>query len=130
MTKSEQEKRLLIMLAILELGGSATKRAVLDRIYSNEYADLTLRDLEVMASRDEEVWRNDFAYVRKHLVEHGFLDGSEKDNWQITSKGTQYFLKLVRKVSAFPWPTKITKRGLAAAKNLESSLSEQLAADN
>ncbi|HYV39471.1 MAG TPA: winged helix-turn-helix domain-containing protein [Gemmataceae bacterium] len=129
MAKSEQEKRVLILLAVLELGGRATKRAVLDHIYSNEYADLTPRDLEKMASRDEEVWRNDLAYIRKHLVQFGYLDGSEKDNWQITPKGTQHFLKLVKKTSAFPLWTKLTKRALEAAANMESSLSKQRVAD-
>jgi len=95
---SEEEKRLLVLLVILELGGRSTKGAVLDRIYSEGYIDLAPKDLEIMASRDEEVWRNNIAYVRHHLVQEGYMDGSQKDNWEITPKGKQYFLNQVEDI--------------------------------
>ena len=67
----EEEKRLVILFAIEQLGGAARKSDVLNWIEACRYWKFSSRDREVMETRREEVWRNDFAFVRKHLVQLG-----------------------------------------------------------
>ncbi|HEY0429264.1 MAG TPA: HNH endonuclease [Pyrinomonadaceae bacterium] len=98
--KLETEKRYLVLLSITELGGSATKKAVLDNILDKDYFDFTDNDLKKLDSRAELTWRNDLAYIRDHLKSDGYIDGNEKNKWKITAEGTAYLKKISEEVIA------------------------------
>ncbi|MGV8058286.1 MAG: HNH endonuclease [Smithellaceae bacterium] len=94
---SEDEKQLILLSAVLRLGGQGSKKQVLDEVERANLIKLSPSELEFMKSRREITWRNDLAYVRKHLVAHGyFLDGTW-DKWSITDKGKKHFQYLASK---------------------------------
>lgn len=91
---NEKEERLLILLAILENGERATKRKVLDYLIENDLINLREKDLKIRESVNEKVWRNNLAYIRKHLVDEGCLTNSSHGIWEISDKGRSYFYDL------------------------------------
>lgn len=97
---SEEEKRLILLSAIIYLGGAGTKNQVLDEVAKTSLMQLSPSDVQVMRSRNELKWRNDLAYVRKHLVTAGHLSDSKWNNWQITEQGKNYFASLAVRVSS------------------------------
>ncbi len=96
---SEEEKRLILLSAILRLGGAGTKNQVLDEINQAGFMQLSHSDLQIMKSRNELKWRNDLAYIRKHLVTEGILSDSAWNKWQITERGRSYFASLGSRIS-------------------------------
>ena len=117
---AEKEKRFLLLLASLFVGKDATKKEVLDFIYTKGYIKLTPQDMKNKNNRNEQVWRNDLAYVRKHLEMEGFFVSGVRNSWAITASGEQYLFDLyeqVRRTSAF---SKITDKALENAKELFS----------
>ena len=105
--KVEQEKRFALLASLVDLGSVAKKHEALDNIHARDYLILTSEDLAVMPSRRESRWRNDLAFVRKHLVMLGYLNGSRFNQWEITSKGRDYFERLCETVlaeHASHWP--------------------------
>lgn len=64
-----------------------TKSAVLDTIANNDWAFFSDEQLQEESNRKELVWRNDFAFVRKHLVQNGFYVEGIRNNWSITEQG-------------------------------------------
>jgi hypothetical protein len=72
--KLEDEKRFALLASILDLGGTGRKFEVLDNIQARNYLKLDSHDRELMPSRNEPYWRNDIAYVRKHLAVERHLD--------------------------------------------------------
>ena len=86
----ENESRLVILLSIVDLSGSASKQMVLDNIEQNHYLKIRPEDFQDRKSRKEEIWRNNLAFVRQHLVEDGLLDGSADDLWRITPIGYEW----------------------------------------
>lgn len=91
MTK-ELENRILLLYAILNLGGNSNKKGVLDFIIENDLIALEDMDKELLVSRKEIRWRNELAYVRQHLVE---IDALNKYEWSITPIGKMYYNSLV-----------------------------------
>lgn len=89
----EEEKRYLLLLSSYYLMNKysndkiISKREVLDTINDLGWVYLNNNDLKVKDNRNELVWRNDFAFIRKHLVEENFYYGNIKNNWKITSEG-------------------------------------------
>jgi predicted restriction endonuclease len=94
MTK-EIENRILILYAIQKLNGKASKKDVLDYIFHNSLIKLTETDREILSSRKEEKWRNTLAYTRDHLVHEKYLNNKEKNQWEITEEGINYYQKLI-----------------------------------
>jgi hypothetical protein len=90
----EEEKRFVLLASVLDLGGHAQKHDVLDNVAAKGYMKLNADDLAEMQNRAELRWRNDLAFIRKHLVTGRYLDGSRFDNWEITRKGREYFESL------------------------------------
>lgn len=88
---AEEEKRLVLLAAIVRLGGAGSKSQVLDEIEKAKLLKLSPSDLELMRSRNEVKWRNDLAYVRKHLVTERCLSDSSWNSWQITEHGKSHF---------------------------------------
>ena len=93
----EEEKRYLLLLGAYYchiLGASPTKRNVLDIIAERRWATFTSYDLSVKHNRNELVWRNDFAFVRKHLVMEGFFQGDVPNCWSMTLSGQSELKRL------------------------------------
>ena len=83
----EEEKRYLLLLSsyyCLINGIEQTKSEVLDTIFNKNWVVLNSSELMIKHNRAELVWRDDFAFVRKHLVQNGFFDGSVRNRWTIT----------------------------------------------
>jgi hypothetical protein len=78
-----------ILSALVEAGGSASARAVTDRVGELLGTRLTSADHEL--NRSGEVrWRNRAAFARLHLVERGLLvKGSRRGVWEISSAGRE-----------------------------------------
>ena len=90
------EKSFVLLSSIVDLGGIATKKDVLDNIANNQYLYLSSDDLKMKSNRKELYWRNDLAFVRKGLLSKGYIDDPARNQWRITDKGLQYLEKLCR----------------------------------
>ncbi|WP_295959508.1 HNH endonuclease signature motif containing protein [uncultured Alistipes sp.] len=88
----ELENRLLILYAILQLGGISNKKDVLDFLENQGLIILGDKDKTILKSRREIKWRNELAYVRYHLVE---LLALYQEEWAITMPGKKYYNLLV-----------------------------------
>ena len=95
MTK-ELENRILLLFAILNLGGNSNKKEVLDFIIEKDLIILNDADKNFLQSRKEVKWRNELAYVRQHLVEINVLNQYE---WSVTSIGKMYYNSLIQDLS-------------------------------
>ena len=95
MLSKEEEKRIVLLTAIIELGGSATKNQVLDRIADYEFLNLDDWLLEEMKNSRELRWRNDMAFTRKHLVDEGYIDDSKWNYWAVSDTSQAYLSQLV-----------------------------------
>ena len=111
MTK-EKERRFIVLLSIFEIGGEGTKKKVLDNISIKKYANFSKRDLQIKINRNELIWRNEFAYVRNHLVEEGYIDDSIKYCWKITEEGLMYLRTLKNEVDIYDYYQVITENAL------------------
>ena len=95
---SEKEKRFLLLLSSTLCGVGASKSDVLNYISANEWLILSEKNKLVKHNRNELVWRNDLAFVRKHLAQEGlFVDGI-RNNWSITDSGKLYLKELMQEV--------------------------------
>lgn len=88
--KREEQSRFLILHALRFLGGSATKKEVLDCIQENSWLNYIDFDLETLSTRKEIRWRNEFAFVRQHLVQEGYLSNESNRLWEFTAAGSLY----------------------------------------
>ena len=120
MMTSEEEKRLILLSAVTRLGGTGTKKQVLDEVAQASLMQFSDPDLQVMKSRNELKWRNDLAYVRKHLITEGYLN-SAWNNWQITEQGKSYFASLVSRTSSQQQFRHINPEAVRSIINLVSS---------
>jgi hypothetical protein len=86
---AESQKRLIVLTALEQLGGSSTKAKVLDFAEEQQLVAITPEREAHRPSRKEPAWRNELAYVRQHLASKGveMLDGSVKNKWTLTAKG-------------------------------------------
>lgn len=91
---SEKEKRLLLLLSIVYLGGSGTKKKVLDTIENKSWIKLSLDSKEIMHTRNEPKWRNNLAFIRQHLVNDYCISDLIRDDWRITKNGEKHFDEL------------------------------------
>jgi Mrr N-terminal domain len=114
--KLEDEKRFALLAAILDLGGKGSKAEVLDRVAASGYLRFLPREMETMPTRDEVRWRNDLAYVRKHLVQRQYLKGMTHNSWEISERGNEYFKRLCANVSAERSFHKLAPEGIARAR--------------
>jgi hypothetical protein len=115
MLTSDQEIRLIILLSIMDLGGKGTKAQVLDNIVSKNYWSFSEYDTEVLQTREEERWRNKFAFVRDDLKNEGYLDGSIRNIWALTSSSESYAKKLVSILKASGRTRKLKETGARRA---------------
>jgi 5-methylcytosine-specific restriction protein A len=94
------EKSFALLASIEDIGGSGTKKQVLDNIEVQDYIALTPADLRPKNNRNELYWRNDLAFVRKNLADRKLIDDSVRDTWSITDEGTAYLHELADEVLA------------------------------
>lgn len=112
----EDEKQLVVLLAITELGGAAPKGRVLDLIEAKGWLHLDDEDQEVMQSRNEQRWRNDLAFTRHHLVLADCVSGTMRNRWMITPSGSKLLHRLVRLAST----ARLRKLTRVCAERMES----------
>jgi restriction system protein len=88
----EDEYRIPILQALVELGGTSNLRPVIDRV--GEIMKPILNKHDYMALKSDPKtpkWRNTTQWVRWHLVEEGLMaDDSPTGTWEITSKGRKW----------------------------------------
>lgn len=96
----EDEKRLIVLAAILRIGGAGTKNEVLDEIKHAGLMRFSASDLKPCATREELYWRNDLAQIRRHLVAEHFISNEKWNQWSITETGKSYFDSLVMQLNS------------------------------
>lgn len=111
----ENEKRLLLLMSSYVIANDVTKAKVLDLIEANGWVNLSEDDKKIKHNRNELVWRNDFAFVRKHLEQNGFYISGERNNWAITEIGIKLLYKLCAEAAAESNLLVITPKGQEAA---------------
>lgn len=97
---AEDEKRLILLAAIIRIGGSGSKKKVLDEVERAGLMKFSPYDLQSRASRNELNWRNDLAYIRDHLAREGHLSSAQWNSWTLTEKGKGYFATLASRLSS------------------------------
>ena len=112
----ENEKRFLLLLSSFLQKNIATKNSVLDYIEEHDWIVLSAEDLKIRRNRNELIWRNDLAYVRKHLAIEGLYVSNERNNWSITDSGKEYLLSLFQEVLSCNSFSKIKESAILAAK--------------
>jgi predicted restriction endonuclease len=80
----------------MKQNNKARKKEVLNYLKDNNIIILTDNDKRILATRKEEKWRNELAYVRSHLVRDGYLSNLKRNYWEITNSGEKYFEKLLK----------------------------------
>jgi len=79
---------------LLELGGKAKVRKILEKVYLKVKDKLTSRDLDELESNGEPRWRNNAKWARNDMVIQGLLNkNSPYGIWEITEKGINYLQK-------------------------------------
>lgn len=96
---AEDEKRLILLTAIIRLGGSGSKVQVLDEVDSAGLMKFSLHDLQFRRTRKELNWRNDLAYIKDHLVKEGYLSSQKWNTWAITDSGKSHFESLATRLA-------------------------------
>ncbi|MCS7165951.1 MAG: winged helix-turn-helix domain-containing protein [Candidatus Calescibacterium sp.] len=80
-----------ILEALIELGGEATVKEVLKRVYNKVKDDLSQKDRDKLKSGQIR-WENTAQWARKKMVEEGLLSSSSpRGVWEITEKGKKYY---------------------------------------
>lgn len=97
---AEDEKRLILLTAIIRLGGSGSKGQVLDEVERAGLMMFSPHDLQFRRTRNEVNWRNDLAYIRDHLVNEGHLSSAKWNTWAITEGGERHFASLAARLSS------------------------------
>jgi len=98
-----RQQHIVLLHALLELGGSAPRRTVLAHIQNHHYwgrddANDTIRD----SRPSEKIWRNEISYARKQLFTLGHICQEQRGIWRISESGKEYFQLLVKQVINLP----------------------------
>lgn len=93
----QEQKWLVLLYTIMELDGEATKDKVLQHIQNNNYWHKNDQNSELLITRPEMKWRNDFAFERHHLVKQGFLSNRVRGKWILTESGKNFLSVLMEK---------------------------------
>jgi hypothetical protein len=80
-----------ILESLYELGGAATRDAVLKKVETKLKDQLKPRDLEPLRSCGDLRWRNMASWQRKNMIREGLLQKhSPYSVWEITPRGLDY----------------------------------------
>jgi hypothetical protein len=87
------QQLVMLLYALDQLGGSATKREAID--YIREYGIYRYRasDNKLVKSGVEAKWMNDIAWARKDSVRK-FVDNRERNSWDLLPEGRLYIKEL------------------------------------
>jgi len=104
--RTPEEKFIIpILESIIELGGRAKVKDVLERVHDKMKGILNKYDYETVSSdkksgkkSKEKRWKNTARWARKTMVEKGLLaKDSPKGIWEITEKGRKYYYEEKKK---------------------------------
>ncbi len=97
---AEDEKQLIVLAAIILLGGNGSKAQVLDEVERVGLMKFLPHELLPCRTRNELYWRNDLAQTRRHLVSQGHVSNAQWDKWPVTEKGKKHFASLASRLSS------------------------------
>ncbi|BCB96158.1 hypothetical protein JZK55_10800 [Dissulfurispira thermophila] len=88
----EDEFKIPILEALIELGGKAEMKAVLKKVYSKMKDRLNQYDLSPLPSNPKQArWENTAQWARNTMVSEGLLSpDSPRGIWEITEKGRNF----------------------------------------
>jgi restriction system protein len=91
--RTPEEKFILpILEALIELGGEAHARDVLERVHAKMKNILNTYDYEDLSSNNQKRWENTTQWVKYKMVEEGLLDRNvPRGVWRITEKGRKFY---------------------------------------
>ena len=91
--RTPEEKFILpILEALIELGGEAHARDVLERVHAKMKDILNNYDYEDLSSNNQKRWENTTQWVKYKMVEEGLLDRNvPRGVWRITEKGRKLY---------------------------------------
>ncbi len=96
MTQRDQ-KWLVLLYCLAELGGGAQRNLVLQHIQDQGYWYKNDQNDTYRITRNESAWRNDFSFERQHLVEGGYMKSGIPGRWEITQTGRALLARLINK---------------------------------
>jgi restriction system protein len=91
--RTPEDKFILpILEALIELGGEAHARDVLERVHAKMKNILNTYDYEDLSSNNQKRWENTTQWVKYKMVEEGLLDRNvPRGVWRITEKGRKFY---------------------------------------
>ncbi|PUA37060.1 hypothetical protein C8Z91_22205 [Paenibacillus elgii] len=95
----QEQKWLVLLYSLIELDGEGTKQQVLQHIMNHHYWHKNDQNDEMLTTRPETKWRNDFSFERQHLVERGYMGKGTRGKWSLTENGRDFFYSLVEKAN-------------------------------
>lgn len=98
--KSENAYTIPILESLVELGGSAPPKLVLDKVHDKTRNILNSYDYEPISSSNEIRWRNTARWCRYNLVSKALLkDDSPLGVWEISDKGRRWLEEQKSKIN-------------------------------
>ena len=89
-----------ILESLVELGGRAEAKAVLDKVRQKMENVLNKYDKQPLKS-GELRWENTARWARKMMIKEGLLEPNSPNGiWEITDKGREYYLQHVEKLKS------------------------------
>ena len=91
--RTPEEKFILpILEALIELGGEAHAKDVLERVHTKMRTILNSYDYEDLSSNNQKRWEITALWAKYRMVKEGLLDGSvPRGVWRITEKGRKFY---------------------------------------
>jgi restriction system protein len=91
--RTPEEKFILpILEALIELGGEAHARDVLERVHAKMKNILNSYDYEDLSSNNQKRWENTARWAKDSMVKEGLLDKNvPRGTWRITEKGRKFY---------------------------------------
>jgi len=81
-----------ILEALIELGGEAHAKDVLERVHTKMKNILNSYDYEDLSSNNQKRWENTALWAKYKMVKKGLLDRSvPRGVWRITEKGRKFY---------------------------------------
>lgn len=129
MNKNEQ-KWLVLLYTMSEMGGGGPRNAVLQRINDCGYWCKNDANDILRSTRNERAWRNDFSFERQHLVEQGCMKSGGNGRWEITKKGRVRLARLKKLAiqqgtDIAPYYTPAFFQELVSLQDMKESLEDQ-----
>lgn len=91
----EDAFKIPILESLIELGGKAEIKTILNRVYQKMKHILNEYDRQPLPSGTGIRWQNTAQWARNSMVNEGLLSStSPKGIWEITERGKEYFKKI------------------------------------